>query len=271
MTKATQEVLHGLTGLVSVLFANNLFAQSLDTIQIPDVGSCKLVGTAKQDNLKELNRLKNRYTFPPAEKISPSITLSDILKPGDDADRWESSKAIEVVGYVIDVQPGGVETCNCKTKDNDYKDTHIAIVNSETTTDKTEAVVVEVTPRVRILKGKEGTDWSTGELQSLLVGHWVRIQGWMLFDSMHSSQSENTNPGNASDWRATAWEIHPITGIEVISRPMGAAVSNILRTLAFRPKPVVIVDRPNSHAYVSIRGQTPYPLLATVEVEDDSE
>jgi hypothetical protein len=48
------------------------------------------------------------------------------------------------------------------------------------------------------------------------VGHRVRFKGWLLFDREHADEAENTKPGRAANWRATAWEIHPVTTIEVL-------------------------------------------------------
>jgi hypothetical protein len=59
----------------------------------------------------------------------------------------------------------------------------------------------------------------TRALRDRLLGRWIRIRGWMLFDVEHQSQSENTAPGRERNWRATAWEIHPVTSIEVVQRP----------------------------------------------------
>jgi hypothetical protein len=61
-----------------------------------------------------------------------------------------------------------------------------------------------------------GVDWSTSALAATLVGRRVRVVGWMLFDKEHASESENLNPGNPKNWRATVWEIHPITMLEVL-------------------------------------------------------
>jgi hypothetical protein len=44
-----------------------------------------------------------------------------------------------------------------------------------------------------------------------LLGRWIKIGGWMHFDVEHQNESENTAPGRERNWRATAWEIHPIT------------------------------------------------------------
>jgi hypothetical protein len=48
---------------------------------------------------------------------------------------------------------------------------------------------------------------------------WVEITGWLLFDFEHVPEAENTNPGGAKNWRATCWEIHPVTSIRVLDSP----------------------------------------------------
>lgn len=39
----------------------------------------------------------------------------------------------------------------------------------------------------------------------------------MQFDINHDEDSENTNPQATKNWWATAWEIHPVTSIQVIN------------------------------------------------------
>ena len=80
-------------------------------------------------------------------------------------------------------------------------------------------MVVEVTPRLRAIMGTSGTDWSTKTLRKQLRGEWIKVQGWMMFDAQHANAAENTNPGGANNWRATAWEIHPVTDIQVVAAP----------------------------------------------------
>src|SRR5258708_578263 len=46
---------------------------------------------------------------------------------------------------------------------------------------------------------------------------WIEVSGWAMFDVMHVNAAENTNPGGAHNWRATCWEIHPITSIKKLS------------------------------------------------------
>ncbi len=184
-----------------------------------DFDGCKLDGTATTARLKNLNQLKNRYAVPQDNQINRSITLSALLAPGDDKTRWSSTSGAEVTGFVLDVKPGGGETCNCGKTDAAHIDAHIELVLNSSDTAGTQSVVVEVTPRLRAIMGTSGTDWSTKTLQKQFRHKWVKVRGWMTFDSQHASAAENTNPGGASNWRATAWEIHPVTDIQSVAAP----------------------------------------------------
>jgi len=180
---------------------------------------CGMDGTAKTANLKKLNNLKNRYVAPQLNEVDQSIMLSAILAPGDDKARWSSTSAAEVTGYVLAIKPGGAETCNCGKTDPAHTDTHIELVLKSTDTAGTQSVVVEVTPRMRAIMTTSGTDWSTNTLRKQILGKWIKVRGWMMFDAQHSNAAENTNPGGASNWRATSWEIHPVANIQVVQAP----------------------------------------------------
>ena len=80
-------------------------------------------------------------------------------------------------------------------------------------------MIVEVTPRWRAAMQQDSVDWSTATLQQTVEGHWARVRGWLMFDAEHKGQAENTHPAGATNWRATAWEIHPISAITVIPPP----------------------------------------------------
>lgn len=82
-------------------------------------------------------------------------------------------------------------------------------------TGKKKRVIVEVTPRWRAFLATQGEDWSTTTLAIRLENRWVRFTGWLFFDGAHDDESENTAPGRAENWRATAWEIHPVTSLRV--------------------------------------------------------
>jgi SH3-like domain-containing protein len=165
--------------------------------------------------LKSLNLKKNRFTAPHDSDIDPSFTLANVLKPGADDNRFDATKAGELEGFVINVKIGGVETVNCHATDTLFRDTHIEIAD-HLGADSTQRVIVEVTPRWRAEMKALGVDWTTQSLQSL-KGKRVRFRGWQLFDTEHRGQAKNTAPTNPRDWRATVWEIHPITSFRIVS------------------------------------------------------
>ena len=180
---------------------------------------CRMEGDAKSASVQDLNRLKNRYHAPAPEDFDRSAALLVMLAPGSDENRWQDTKAAEVIGYVHDVKVGGVESCNCHAKDPLYRDTHIELVLDPMKAGGSQRLIVEVTPRWRHMMQEKGVDWMTRGLRKALLGRWVKVQGWLFFDSEHKNTSENTNPGRERNWRATAWEIHPVTSIEIVQRP----------------------------------------------------
>jgi hypothetical protein len=181
--------------------------------------NCPPEGDAVSEKAIELNKFKSRFLAPQPEDFADGISLSKILEPGNDRDRWSASKAARIQGYIYDVKPGGVETCNCKEREEQDRDTHIEMVADPMQTGKTYRMIVEVTPRMRDIMSRKGEDWSTRTLRDRYLGRWVEVEGWLLFDDEHEMNAENTNPGRPRNWRATAWEIHPITSIKVIDRP----------------------------------------------------
>jgi len=191
-----------------------------EVITFSDGSKCGMEGTAKRDNVKAVNGLKNRYTPPTDADIDPDVTLAAMLAPGDDIDRFDWSKAATITGFVIDVKPGGNETCNCGAGAQIDRDTHIELALSEDAPE-TQRVVVEITPRFRQQMSANGIDWSTPEIRRGIKGKWVEVTGWLLFDIMHVHEAENTNPGNDRNWRATCWEIHPISRIRLLKEPIG--------------------------------------------------
>jgi hypothetical protein len=179
---------------------------------------CSATGEGRTSRVRALNRLKNRVAVPVARDIDYAVTLDALLAPGDDRDRWSERRAAIVVGYVRDVEVGGVETVNCLARTPDHRDTHIELVPDPEDGGQL-PLIVEVTPAWRRIAASRGSDWSTDSLRSLLLGRRVRVTGWLLFDMEHRRQAENTAPGRVGNWRATAWELHPVTEVEVIGAP----------------------------------------------------
>jgi hypothetical protein len=193
------------------------FAQNKDSSNLEIYNGCGMEGDARSPGVQALNRLKNRYAAP--QQIDPAITLAAILAPGRDTGRWKVKQGAEIVGYVSDVKVGGIESTNCHARSANERDTHIELVLDPMVGSPTQRVIVEVTPRWRAIMAAQEVDWSTRALRDRLLGRWIKVRGWMLFDVEHQNASENTAPGRERNWRATAWEIHPITSIEVVQRP----------------------------------------------------
>src|SRR5215467_7930807 len=180
---------------------------------------CGMEGDARSLGVRALDRLKNRYRQPSPQQIDSRITLAAILAPGSDISRWKVKEGAEITGCVWDVKRGGVEGTNCHARDDADRDTHIELVIDPMHSDSSTRMIVEVTPRLRYIMRERGTDWSIRAVRDQFLGRWVKVRGWMLFDSEHKGESENTAPGRPRNWRATAWEIHPVTSIQVVARP----------------------------------------------------
>src|SRR5438067_43358 len=109
---------------------------------------CPIQGDAKQQLARELNPYKNRDVAPPVTKINAKATLTAVLAPGNDLQRWSRNDAAVFEGVVVGVKVGGIETVNCHARDPAHRDTHIelALVPGAA---ETQRVIVEVTPRWR--------------------------------------------------------------------------------------------------------------------------
>jgi len=167
--------------------------------------NCPDVGIALTANARNLHRLKNRTTIPQGADFDSRVTLDTLLQPGDDSSRWSNNRAARVQGQVIDVAYARPEATNCFNPCR--RDIHIVIAKQNGAA-KTEQVVVEVTPNLR--------ESSEQTLQAQLVGHWCEFEGWLYFDAGHAEESENIHPQRPDNWRATAWEIHPVTKITIL-------------------------------------------------------
>lgn len=184
------------------------------------LADCPLEGDTAVATVQHLNVLKRRMTIPSTSDMDSRVTMAALTLPGDDTTRWNAARGATIEGYVAGVRVGGVESVNCHTHQAAYRDTHIELTLKPNANDETTYVIVEVTPQVRQKMAATGTDWSTATLRKQLLGRWIRVTGWLLFDTEHAENAANTNPGGKHNWRATVWEIHPITSITLLpSKP----------------------------------------------------
>lgn len=175
--------------------------------------NCPSAGLGLTRNARETHRLKNRINLPQDRDFNPQVSIDELLKPGDDRERWSTQQAARIQGYVVAVAYARPEAANCYVL---WRcDIHINVAKRRDAP-LSEQVVVEVTPNFRDWAAQRGMDWSESTLRGQLLGHWVELEGWMFFDAGHVEEAENTAPNNPRNWRATAWEIHPVTRITVI-------------------------------------------------------
>jgi hypothetical protein len=182
------------------------------------IPGCPPEGDAVKASVKASNPFKNRLVAPAPAQVH-AVSMQALLADGDDTNRWDPNQAAEIVGYVYDVKPGGKETCNCHAEDPSNRDTHIELTPGPNQTAESDRVIVEVTPQWRRLMAAAGKDWTTSGLKASILNKYIRVKGWMFFDAEHEHQSFNTEPDGDNNWRATAWEVHPITSMEVAAHP----------------------------------------------------
>ena len=166
-----------------------------------------------------LNRLKNRTAIPASfesidfeELVNLDVPAGVSKKPRTQWSRatlatleGPEKRAVQVVGYLLGVKLEGREATNCGSDAPEERDFHLWLANSADD-QRSDAVVVEVTPRVRAQR----PSWSLTTLKRFVRQRSrVRISGWLMLDEGHPEQVGKT--------RVTLWEIHPILRIEVWS------------------------------------------------------
>jgi hypothetical protein len=82
------------------------------------------------------------------------------------------------------------------------------------------SVTAEITPRVRT---DSHPDWLFKNVNDL-EGEFVRVTGWLLLDTKHIKQLHRLpkEETNKSLVRATNWEVHPVTSLEVCQKSVTA-------------------------------------------------
>jgi len=156
-----------------------------------------------------MNRMKNRDDI--TGSIDHSITIQDLIKTPEQADLDENS-ALEITGFVADVIDGTPrETCNCARSD--IADIHIDVVAKQKDRNNNDKyVIVEISPRFQNKLG------DMKSVKKKITGKWVKFTGWLTYDYKHRSNAANVKKtGNI--WRATAWEVHPVTKFKVVPAP----------------------------------------------------
>ncbi len=200
--------------LLTFLFVSNtsLFCQ---TVLLVDGIPCPIEGSAQRLNDQNLNKLKNRTTFPQQSDFESAFNWTELSIFEEDSRKFDKNKAGILRGYVLRVRMSAKETCNCNNENPELRDTHIILTPSREQTGVLDQIVVEVTPRMRLIMQKRGIDWSQAALKKL-YGRTIEVQGWLLYDFKHGDQSAKVKQKTKGVTRSTAWEIHPVTGFKIL-------------------------------------------------------
>ena len=166
---------------------------------------CAAAGNSSDPKMIKLDSQKNRTEIPEA---SAYIAVDwNVLKglPSTSPDDLQGAPVM-VSGYLshrINVEnkaPG--ESTNCNLLNDDEVDWHIYLTSTPNQA-ISQAIIVETTPRTRPLH-----TWDKSVLDGLVnTNKQVRISGWLMYDFQHVSE--------IGTQRATVWEVHPVTRIEV--------------------------------------------------------
>jgi hypothetical protein len=182
-----------------------------------------------------LNYLKNQLIDPartpeqfktPADLVALDGQLPDGLAKNNHGDfvsdlaALGDGKIVALTGYLYYAQKGGTESSNCGLTAPEDIDFHIGIGPQALDTsqqlsaaDKKSAVIVEMTPHWR---AQYKPAWTLDLLHGAL-GRQVRVTGQMLVDNEHDVASDDCAlEGHTSRcWRASVWELHPVTRFQV--------------------------------------------------------
>ncbi len=193
--------------LLASLLAFSAFAQK------PMFHNCPPEGTWKTEEDKALNTLKNRWQAPTqVKKVELSAVVAPVNKARDGADdsgRFQNTQGATIEGFIVAVKFEGAEGCNCESTAPTERDFHIWF-GLTPDAPKRECMIVEIAPRWR-----EAMRWTPDEIKGW-KGHRVRVTGWFFFDPRHASMAVNSTPGAKVLARATCWELHPVTALEVL-------------------------------------------------------
>ena len=179
--------------------------------------NCGMEGTAQKSDDKAQNRLKNRWIMPKYTDFDANFTWENLFGEGDEnPKKYSQSKAARLTGYVAYISKSNKETCNCGFKEPTFHDYHINLVVDPTEYgDKTQHLIVEITPRLREIMKAQGVDWNLDTLKKIRHKR-ITVEGWLFYDWEHGDKAYLRTGDTTKSWRATCWEIHPVTSLKLL-------------------------------------------------------
>jgi hypothetical protein len=218
--------------------------------------------TSQDPAALERNVLRNRTTSP--SEINKEITLEDILRPGIDVGRWKTSDAVKLTAYVSSVgwRPPNAANCFSPT----MKDIYLSIVSSpEDLGNRQRRMEAIITPRWWKKLGI--TTQNFPAFRTSLLHKRVALTGWLFYDSGNDKRAVNTTPNERTNWRATAWELHPVTAYRRVEPDQNLTAPATASTVASVTSPDPI---PETSQSISMATFDSLPKDRQVQILSDS-
>ena len=175
-----------------------LFICWLLSLFISASAQCPTKGDDTKASVINADLLKNRMCYV-AKENAVGRNFSDLIQ-----DKIQDTSLIYVDAYITSAKISGTESCECHDTAKAMLDYHIYI--SATQGDKLgkHNQIVEVSRYSRLFNKT-----LTFAYVKSLIGHKVRIYGYIFMDEEHKSA--------IGDWRAGIEEIHPVFFIEKLN------------------------------------------------------
>jgi hypothetical protein len=174
--------------------------------------------------------------------IPDTLTSTNHAQHSVELAQMGEGQIVSILGTLYYTVHGGSETCNCQLSgDESLIDFHIGVgfadfplgvdllsrlrsgseysrilsPQDQHLLDQP-AVVVEMTPYYR---EQFRPNWTLAKVQSV-IGRQVKVTGQLMIDNVHHKPSDDCGLADAdlsSCWRASVWEVHPVTNFQVCS------------------------------------------------------
>ena len=200
---------------------------------ITGIADCPESGCGENGD-QELNKAKNKVDVPKDGDVQKATfsSMTALAQPahwdtGQDRSsiRGAGKEGTSAVlkGFLLKVKAEGGESCNCDLTRRVDTDVHLALVSASEDGEET-SVTAELTPRLR---ANGHTSWLYKDVKDL-EGEYVRVTGWLMLDTKHIPQSHllPNERHNKAVVRATNWEVHPVTKLEVCQKSVTACNAN---------------------------------------------
>lgn len=158
------------------------------------------------------------------QNLPPGLAPDNHNKFVDQLSALGEGHLFQTVGYLYAIKQEHKESCNCELDTPDSVDYHmyigydaarakeITLRSPAKLSDEAQTVIVEMTPQYR---ERFHPEWQYDTLKEL-VGKQVKITGQLLADNEHYVHGQDCARGEtATCFRATIWELHPVTGFQV--------------------------------------------------------